>query len=131
MVYYIGAYLDEASQEILMDHILSSAGIHTFKTPANIEVHKRTGEMGKEFFIIINHGSSEQAVELPWPAYEHLAHREVDGAITLPPYGIAVLTKQVINNSEISGTIKTRINLGCLAFGQKIRTFLLGGSLYA
>ncbi len=99
MVYFIGACLDDASQDILMDHILSSAGIRTFKTPVNIEVHKRTGGMGKEFFIIINHGSSEQAVELPWPAYEHLAHREVERVITLPPYGIAILTEQIKSNS--------------------------------
>ena len=98
MVYYIGAYLDEGSQQTLMDHILSFTGIHPIKTPANIEVRKRIGKTGEDIYIVINHGHTEQVVQLPWPAYEYLDQQEVEGAIELPPYGVTIVTRQAKSN---------------------------------
>jgi beta-galactosidase len=98
MVYYIGAYLDEASQQTLMDHILSFTGMYPIKTPANIEVRKRIGKTGEDIYIVINHGRTEQVVQLPWPAYEYLDQQEVEGAIKLPPYGVAIVTRQAKSN---------------------------------
>jgi beta-galactosidase len=98
MVYYVGAYLDEASQQVLMDHILTTSEIKPFTAPANIEVRKRIGKTGEDIYIVINHGRTEQVVQLPWPSYEHLDQQEVKGAIKLPPYGVAIVTKQAKGN---------------------------------
>jgi beta-galactosidase len=100
MVYYIGVYLDERSQQILMDHILSFIGMHPIKAPANIEIRKRISKTGEDIYIVINHGSTEQDVQLPWPVYEHLGQEEIHGAIKLPPYGIAIATKQARSAPE-------------------------------
>jgi beta-galactosidase len=95
MVYYVGAYLDEASQQSLMDRILDNTQLRYFKTPHNIEARTRTGKSGEDITIIINHDPTEQVVQLPWPAVEHLSARKVEDSITLPSYGVAVLTKKV------------------------------------
>lgn len=99
MVYYVGAYLDETSQQVLMDHILSTSEIKPFITPTDIEVSKRiNNKTGESIYIIINHGCTEQVVQLPWPAHEHLNQQEIEGAIKLPSFGVAILTKQTKNN---------------------------------
>jgi len=92
-VYYIGAYLDEDSQGILMDHILAPAGIHPIKAPANIEILKRISKAGQEIYILINHGCTEQVVQFPGLSHEHLERQQVDGSLILPPNGIAILSK--------------------------------------
>jgi beta-galactosidase len=93
MVYYVGAYLDEASQQVLMDHILTTAGIHGMKTPAGIEVRTRQSRAGEEIYFVINHVRTEQTFRLPWPAREHLNQQEIIGELKLPPYGVAILTR--------------------------------------
>jgi beta-galactosidase len=92
-VYYIGAYLDEAFQEKLMDHVLSTTGIQSFKAPENIEIHKRVDQKGNEIYILVNHDSGEKVVPMPWPCHEHLEHLNIEGTIQLTPYGIAVVTR--------------------------------------
>jgi beta-galactosidase len=93
MVYYVGAYLDGASQQTLMDHILTTAGIRVFKTPAGVEVRTRVSLAGQEIYFAINHAATPQTVLWPWPAYDHLGRQEVNGELFLPPQGVAILTK--------------------------------------
>jgi beta-galactosidase len=94
IVYYIGAYLDEASQQVLMDHILTTAGIHGLIAPAGIEIRTRQSRTGEEIYFVINHVRTEQTFYLPWPAHEHLNQQEITGELKLPPYGVAILTRQ-------------------------------------
>jgi beta-galactosidase len=98
MVYYIGAYLDETSQQALMDHILSIAGMQPIQTPTGVEVRTRLSQAGEEIYFFINHERLEQTVHLPWPAHDHLNQQEIEGALPLPPYGVAILTKNKDNN---------------------------------
>jgi len=93
-VYLIGAYLDDGSQQALLDHIVTLAGIRpALETPDGVEAHKRVNAQGQEIWIVINHEREEKRVHLAWPAQEHLTGQGVNGDLCLGPYGVAVLTR--------------------------------------
>ncbi len=94
MVYTVGAYLDEAAQQVLINHIVRLAGVRSVKSQPGVEVRARLNGTGDEVLFIINHTMSEQAVELPWPGWDHLERQRVEKGVTLPPYGVLVLTHQ-------------------------------------
>lgn len=94
MVYYVGVCLDESSQQALMNAILETAQLHSINTPPNVEARRRTNKSGEDIYLVINHAASEQVVQLPWPAFEHISSHEVADEIKLPPYGVAVLTRK-------------------------------------
>ena len=92
-VYVVGAWLDEAAQQALVDRIVAGAGVEAvLEAPAGVEARRRVGGEGREVLLLINHERTEQTVALPWPAHEHLSDTEVGGDLRLPPYGVAVLT---------------------------------------
>jgi len=92
-VYFVGAYLDEGSQQSLLDPIVAAAEVEpTMETPVGVEARKRVNAEGVEVFIVINHERAEQLVRLPWPAREHLSGRSVKDELKLAPYGVAILT---------------------------------------
>ncbi len=91
--YYVGGCLDAAAQQTLFDHILNMAGIPTFDAPAGVEVLTRVDKLGSPVYLLINHTRSEQPVTLPWPMFEHLIQRHLQGQIKVVPYGVAVMTK--------------------------------------
>jgi beta-galactosidase len=94
LVYYVGAYLDEAAQQALMDRILATASIKpTLSSPPGVEVCRRVRPDGAAVWIVINHTRAEQVVALPWPARDHLSGHEVQTELSLPAYGVAVLTR--------------------------------------
>ena len=95
LVYFVGVYLDEASQDKLLENILSSSGIASIKTPANVEVHQRTDKHGQDLFIVINHSQAEQVLEWPGPYIDQLNCTSGQGPLNLPPYGIALLTTRL------------------------------------
>lgn len=95
-VYFVAAYLDEASQQSLINRIVNEAGVKPLlETPAGVEARKRVRADGQEVFILINHERAEQSLRLPWPADEHLHHSDLisPNELKLPPYGVAVLTR--------------------------------------
>ena len=93
LVYFVGAYLDEAVQQLLLDRVTQAAGVKSVLiTPAGVEAHTRVNSAGREIFILINHERTEQTVSLPWPAQEHLRGQRVTEQLELAPYEIAVLT---------------------------------------
>jgi len=56
LVYFVGAYLDETSQKILLDRIAQTAGIlPVMDTPGGVEARRRIDPRGGEIFIVINH----------------------------------------------------------------------------
>lgn len=92
-VTYVGAYLDEASQQKLIDAISRSAGVlSVMEAPVGVEVRKRVSGQAGEVFIIINHERTEKQVSLPWQAREHLNGRDTR-ELNLEPYGVAVVTR--------------------------------------
>jgi beta-galactosidase len=91
--YFVGAYLDEDSQQLLVEHIVAAAGVQpVMKTPVGVEARQRVNAAGQEVFILINHERAEQLVLLPWPAREHLSGQAVQEELKLAPYGVAILT---------------------------------------
>jgi beta-galactosidase len=91
-VYFIGVFLDETSQQLLLDHIVHAAGIQpVIETPPGVEARERINSNGDEIFIVINHERKEQQIHLPWLAREHLTDRRVS-KLELEPYGVAIIT---------------------------------------
>lgn len=92
-VTYVGAYLDEASQQQLIDSIATSARVQpVMECPAGVEARKRVDTNGREIFIVINHERTEKQLLLPWLAHEHI-HGLDTRELRLAPYAIAVLTR--------------------------------------
>ncbi|MEP6895383.1 MAG: beta-galactosidase [Chloroflexota bacterium] len=93
LVTYVGAYLDEAAQQKLIDHIVHSAGaLPVMEAPSGVEVRKRANAQGHEVFVIINHERTVKRMSLPWLAYEHLNGYDTR-ELKLEPYGVAILTR--------------------------------------
>jgi beta-galactosidase len=93
LVTYVGAYLDEASQQVLIDEIVQSAGVKpVLDCPAGVEARKRVNAHGGEVFIVINHERTKKRVDLPWLARELLRSMDTDN-LQLEPYGVAVFTR--------------------------------------
>jgi beta-galactosidase len=91
-VTYVGAWLEDASQQKLMDDIVKSAGVESVvECPVGVEARRRMNAPGEEVFIVINHERTEKKVNLPWRAHEHLTGSDVN-KLKLEPYGVAVLT---------------------------------------
>jgi len=99
LVYMVGAYLDEAAQQALLDQIVASAGVKPpVERPTGVEACRRTGAQGDEVLILINHERTEMQVQLPWPAQDHLSGQVVMNELQLAPYGVAVLTRRPDDN---------------------------------
>jgi beta-galactosidase len=92
-VYTVGAYLDDAAQQTLMEHVLESAGIQVLKTEKDVEVATRLTPSGQPILFVINHSTVEHGFILPWPAFEHLTGKTVIDELKLAPYGVAILTR--------------------------------------
>ncbi|MBN2146247.1 MAG: beta-galactosidase [Anaerolineales bacterium] len=92
-VTFVGAYLDDANQQSLLQQIATEAGVRpVLEIPAGVEACRRVDEKGGEIFILINHTRTEQWIQLPWRAQEHLQGRAIGNEFGLAPYGIAVVT---------------------------------------
>lgn len=93
-VTYVGAYLDEVNQKSLLHQIAQEAGVQpVLKTPAGVEACRRVDAVNEEILILINYTRTEQRVQLPWSAHEHLQSRTVGNELNLAPYGVAVVTR--------------------------------------
>jgi hypothetical protein len=91
-VYYVGAYLDNAAQQKLLEHIVESANVTTIATPPGIEMSRRVQPGGDEVYIVINHTTTECIFQLPWPAFEHLSGMTITADFKLAAHAVAVVT---------------------------------------
>ncbi len=94
LVYTVGAYLDDASQQALTDEIISRLKIDLFKTPDGVEVRTRTRPNAETVYFIINHQSTSQTVSIPWNALDHLTGKTIHGDVVFGGYAVAILTRQ-------------------------------------
>jgi beta-galactosidase len=92
LVYYVGAYLDDASQQALTRRILEAAGQPPVETPDGVQLCCLSAA-SRPITIAINHTRAAQTVAAPPGAHDHLSGQDVVGALTLPAYGVAVLTQ--------------------------------------
>ncbi len=95
LVYYVGAWLDEASQRILINHILSNANLRGVETPPGVEFRTRVRPAGQEIYFLINHERTNRSIHLPWKTYDHLSGENLNDTFTLAPYSVAVLSRLV------------------------------------
>ena len=94
LIYYVGAYLDDAAQQAFVDRLVSNAMLKpVLETPPGVEARKRVNAKKEEIYIVINHTREEKRVPLPWPAREHLSGEMGQGDLILAPYGVAILTR--------------------------------------
>ena len=94
LVYYVGAYLDEAAQTALVQRIARQAAAGpVLETPAGVEARQRVTPQGDRITIIINHEPEVKSLVLPWPAHEHLSDQPLPSELDIAPYGVMILTK--------------------------------------
>ncbi|MBN1994773.1 MAG: beta-galactosidase [Anaerolineae bacterium] len=95
LVYYVGAYLDEAAQYALLAQFVKTAGINgpPLKASEGVEIRALLNSEQKEVWLVINHHRAGKIVEPPWPVLEHLSGKTFEGKFKLVPYGVAILTR--------------------------------------
>ena len=89
---YIAAWMDEKLTRAAAEWMLKISGVTPVlgSVPHNVEVGKRTGA-GKEVYILINHGKTQQTVTLPQAMKPLLAGGAAATSVTLPARGVEVL----------------------------------------
>jgi beta-galactosidase len=93
LVYYVGAWLDEASQQKLIQQILKGADLGEMMPPPGVELRTRLRPDGQEIHFLINHERIHQSIQLPWKSIDHLSDQELEGTFTLAPYHVVVLSR--------------------------------------
>jgi beta-galactosidase len=93
VTYMVGAYLDMAAQQAMMDHFLQNAGLQKIDTPPGVEVSIRVRPNGEQLYVVINHERTPATVTLPSPAENPLTGQPVTGPFRLASYGVAVLVR--------------------------------------
>ncbi len=93
---YIGAWLDEASLEKAAQWMTSMSGVtpKLGPVPAGVDVYPRESAHG-QVFILVNFSKSPETVTLPTAMHDVLegAPDSSTTSVTLPVYGVAVLSK--------------------------------------
>jgi beta-galactosidase len=93
LVYYVGAYLDEATQQTFFTQLLEAAKVPTMVSAPDIEICTRVqSDEGETFYIVINHASTERTIHMPWPSLEHLSRAPFAAEFNLAAYAVAVLS---------------------------------------
>jgi beta-galactosidase len=92
LVYYVGAYLDDAAQQTFFTRLLAAANVPAVTPGPDIEVATRVRSGGETIYIVINHAAAERTVRMPWPSFEHLSRRSFAAEFDLAAYAVAVLT---------------------------------------
>ena len=95
LVYYVGAWLDDTSQRILIDHVLKNASQRKLETPPGVEWRTRVRPNGEEIHFLINHLRTSQSIHLPWGTFDHLSSQKLEDTFTLAPYSVIVLSRLV------------------------------------
>jgi beta-galactosidase len=91
---FVGTWLDDHSQDVLMNDVVADAGVTpVMDTPPGVLARRRASKDSGEIIILVNHHRNDQRVTLPWPAHDHLGDRKVEGDLCLERYGVAVLTR--------------------------------------
>jgi len=95
LVYYVGAYLDDAAQFKLMQRITQMASLKPprIKVPAGVEVRPMTNAARQDLWLVINHQQVDTIIDPPWPVVEHFSGKTLEGKFKMAPYGVAILTR--------------------------------------
>lgn len=91
---YIGAWMDSNGMSSAAKWMTEVSGVKPAlgPVPEGIEVNPRYGEQGA-VFILVNFSKAEQTIALPKPM-KNILTGSSEGSLTLPVYGVAVLTTE-------------------------------------
>jgi beta-galactosidase len=96
---YLGALVDAPTMAAFLDRALAGAGIaRDYSPPEDVEMLRRAAP-GREVLIVINHGREARQVPLP-AAMEDVLAGGSKSALTLPPEGVAVLTRKITGETR-------------------------------
>ncbi|HMJ21745.1 MAG TPA: Beta-galactosidase C-terminal domain, partial [Terriglobales bacterium] len=89
---YLGAWLDDSAMASAAQWMTEMSGVKPAlgKVPDGVEVYPRYGPHGA-VYILVNLSKTEQTVGLPW-AMNDVLEGGSKSSITLPPYGVALLS---------------------------------------
>ncbi len=95
LVYYVGAYLDEAAQLAMLQRFALNAGLRPprIKTQDGVEIRPMTNADKQELWMVINHQQADRIIDPPWPVVEHFSGKTFESKFKVAPYGVAILTK--------------------------------------
>jgi beta-galactosidase len=96
-VYYVGCVLDDGALGKFVHHVLDINLIRPAlkNLPTHVEVCTRIKPDGEKVYILINHSAENQLVPFPAGYFEHVTQGVYEGDVNMPPYSVAVLSKQV------------------------------------
>ncbi|HZU85550.1 MAG TPA: beta-galactosidase, partial [Polyangiaceae bacterium] len=87
---YVGAWVDGDTMNRLAADWLAVSGVARTPAAHGVEVCRRVGR-GRQVWICINHSREAHSVNVPFSGLEVLTGRRCDGALSLGPYGVAVV----------------------------------------
>jgi beta-galactosidase len=95
MIYYVGAYLDDAAQAAFFTKVIQVSGLNkVLETPPGVTATRRTNSDRKEFLFVINHTRQEQSIKLGVDTYDDLlSGKRYAAQMKLPALGVAILYK--------------------------------------
>jgi hypothetical protein len=80
--------------------MLETTGEELIETPAGVQLHTCISPAtSQDITIVINHTRTARTIELPWAAREYLSGKEIGKELSLPGYGVAVVTRREAENS--------------------------------
>lgn len=89
-----GGQFDVAVLRAMLAPILDRANIRpVIAVPDGVEALRRVGSDGREVLILVDHNGVERQVSLAGRWFDHLTGDTVSEALTLKPFGVAVLTE--------------------------------------
>jgi len=91
--YYMAARVKPEEMLPLFRQMLTEAGIPVKKLPDGVECHVRTGEEGAYMFYL-NGNAGEVKIDGA-EGVDMLTGAKIQGSLTLPGYGVAVLAKEI------------------------------------
>jgi beta-galactosidase len=91
---YVGAWVDDATMDLLVRAALDDAGIDApfGALPPGIEVCTREGG-GKRVYVVLNHSKEDREMALPHRMKNILRGGEPSERVRLAPHDIAVLSE--------------------------------------
>jgi beta-galactosidase len=89
--WYLGTRLDAAAMGALVRRLVEESGVAPpLEAPPGVEVVRREGD-GRAFLFLLNHGTEDAKVEVGGGFRDALTGSDCAGAVTLEPFGVAVL----------------------------------------
>ncbi len=97
MIYYVGAYMDDAAQAAFFTKVNQVAGVNkVLDTPTGVTASRRMTASRREYLFVINHTRKEQTINLGTDTYDDLiSGRRFAAQLKLGAYDVAILNKTI------------------------------------